>query len=518
MDDRSVPGLRAARRAVWYVAALGLAVTVIGVAVTVRTRTQAVEIRMAQLGDELVRAVDLSLDQGLERTRALAGLIQASEQVTPDEFDRFAVQIGPGRSVVMVGHAPADGGTGTARFFYSDGAGVIDSLETEVKNMAGLEEAGVVGPLSDAHPLMILVAGPVFDARHTVVTGVAYALVDVGSVVERPQLEGLDVEVRPNARFDVAQAGLGEWRANEVVDRDTWAYSISDPDALSQIRDPSVLVAVVGLLGAAIVSGGVYLQTARRETERALGELQRIAEDKDRFMAAVSHELRTPLTSVVGLAGVLSEAWRDMDHAEVQGFLEDIHHEGQELADLVEDLLTIGRDESGVLTYDLAEIDLGAEVGRVVRRVGRGSSIEIRVDLPLGTAIGDPLRFRQIVRNLLVNACRHADGIVEVAGIHRDGVVAVTIANDGPGIPTSEAPRLFRPYHAGLRSGQPGSIGLGLYVSRRLARGMGGDLQYVPSEGIVVFEVSLPDSCDVRPSDAGGAGRPEISRNADRAS
>jgi signal transduction histidine kinase len=115
------------------------------------------------------------------------------------------------------------------------------------------------------------------------------------------------------------------------------------------------------------------------------------------------------------------------------------------------------------------------------------------VDIPTGVhAWVDPLRFRQIVRNLLTNARRYGGANVTIrAGVDRAGIY-VQVIDDGPGVPAGDRERIFQPYvRAAADSALPGSIGLGLPVSRRLARLMGGDLVYRHDAGSI-FEIRLP--------------------------
>lgn len=517
MDVIPTPGLRSARRAVLAVTALGLVLTATVIWFTSAARTQVVESRLEQQGAELVHAVRSTMRQGLERSNALAGLIESSARVTEDEFERFAMRIGPADSVVVVGHFAAGAMADRADFFYRRMTGLEQQLDAAIPDLLDVGEQRIIGPLSAASPTMILVASPVFGPGEAETMGVAYAVVDIAAVVTRPQLDGLEVAARPERPFEPSTPGLGQWRSTDVVGDGTWAFAVDDPSATQEVWVPAVVTGLVGLLATAMVAGATYVQISRRETERAFEALRQTAADKDRFMASVSHELRTPLTSVLGLANVLSEAWREMDASEVQAFLVDIENESEELSDLVEDLLTIGRDESGVLTYAITEIDLDAEIRRVTRRLTCRDEVELRIEPGMGTAMGDPLRFRQIVRNLLVNACRHADSIVEITCARRAGFAAVTVSNDGEDIPAAHVDRLFQPYQAGLRAGQPGSIGLGLYVSRRLARGMGGELTHAPSGDMVVFELSLPAG-EHSSSESADAAPYEVTRNAGQAS
>jgi two-component system sensor histidine kinase ChiS len=106
----------------------------------------------------------------------------------------------------------------------------------------------------------------------------------------------------------------------------------------------------------------------------------------------------------------------------------------------------------------------------------------------------DPLRFRQIVRNLLTNASRYGGDEIWLEVEDRDANVVVTVVDNGAGVPRTLEQRIFEAYERGNHGqvAQPGSVGLGLAVSRRLAGLMNGSLEYRRVDGQTRFELSLP--------------------------
>ncbi|HSM45622.1 MAG TPA: ATP-binding protein, partial [Acidimicrobiia bacterium] len=106
----------------------------------------------------------------------------------------------------------------------------------------------------------------------------------------------------------------------------------------------------------------------------------------------------------------------------------------------------------------------------------------------------DPTRVRQIIRNLLTNAIRYGGAQVVVSSRAEGGLGFLQVRDDGPGIDTEHIERIFRPYErvANADVARPGSVGLGLYVSRQLANLMGGELTCRREPGETVFELSLP--------------------------
>jgi signal transduction histidine kinase len=108
-------------------------------------------------------------------------------------------------------------------------------------------------------------------------------------------------------------------------------------------------------------------------------------------------------------------------------------------------------------------------------------------------ALADPARVRQIVRNLVSNAIRYGGDHVLVSLSSDAGSARVAVCDDGPGVPPDQADRIFEPYHRShITNGLTAPVGLGLTVSRKLARLMDGDLVYRRERGSSVFELTLP--------------------------
>ena len=112
---------------------------------------------------------------------------------------------------------------------------------------------------------------------------------------------------------------------------------------------------------------------------------------------------------------------------------------------------------------------------------------------PTHTALADPIRVRQIIRNLVTNALRYGGDEITIT-THRDGPdVTLVFSDNGEGIPNEYRQRIFEPYHRGESgTAEPQSIGLGLAVSRQLARLMDGDLTLRSDLGPATFQLTLP--------------------------
>jgi PAS domain S-box-containing protein len=216
------------------------------------------------------------------------------------------------------------------------------------------------------------------------------------------------------------------------------------------------------------------------ELARANERLEALVASKTDFVASVSHELRTPLTSVIGFAELLMDSTTQIDPDQRQGILAEIADQGYELANIVEDLLVAARTEIGDLNVSRVPVNLKAQTAQVLEtmRTTAGRAIEIEGDPRF--AVADPQRVRQILRNLVTNAIRYG-GPEIVVTLHAasEGLVGIAVCDNGEGIPEEARDAIFDRYtRAHDRPGLTESFGLGLAISRELARLMGGDLVY----------------------------------------
>jgi PAS domain S-box-containing protein len=241
---------------------------------------------------------------------------------------------------------------------------------------------------------------------------------------------------------------------------------------------------------------GVYTAAIRDigEVVEARSQLEGLLRSKDQFIASVSHELRTPLAAVVGLAGELSASLDSFGRDEVVELTAIIAEQSADLAALVEDLLTAARADAGVLTVSIQSVDLSQVVLEALASSPPDLRNSVAVHLAPGLMVDvDPTRTRQIVRNLLTNARRYGGPQVEVAVSSSGGSATVEVRDNGRPIPEEARERMFEAYgRAHERVGTPDSVGLGLTVSQRLARMMGGDVAYHHDGQWSTFVVTFP--------------------------
>lgn len=223
------------------------------------------------------------------------------------------------------------------------------------------------------------------------------------------------------------------------------------------------------------------LLQAQDRQQKLLDQERRSVEVKNEFVSMVSHELRTPITGISGFADTLREHWRDLPPAEVDEFLTILRGESDHLADLVEDILVIPRLEAGQLRLHLEQVGV-SEIAEAVTETVLDNSTSAEIDVPVYVSVwSDPIRLRQILRNLVENARKYGGDEIYISGEERrEGTYTVIVADNGSGVAAADQGRIFEHFEqlskgdARLEQG----VGLGLPIARKLARAMGGDLWY----------------------------------------
>jgi len=229
------------------------------------------------------------------------------------------------------------------------------------------------------------------------------------------------------------------------------------------------------------------------EREAANQRLEELVRSKDEFLASVSHELRTPLTAVVGFGQILKEGPSSLSSHDRRELLESVVSQGMDLTNIVNDLLVAARVDIGTLQVTKVAVDLKAQTKQVLEAFDQDHETDIEVIGGSAGGMGDPDRVRQIIRNLISNALRYGGDDIKVTVLEDDSTASVIVADDGSGVPDKDRERIFELYQrAHDRPGLAESLGLGLTISRHLARLMGGDVTYRYEDGSSAFELTLP--------------------------
>jgi signal transduction histidine kinase len=244
-------------------------------------------------------------------------------------------------------------------------------------------------------------------------------------------------------------------------------------------------------------------RAAEAELRRAKETAEAANQAKSRFLATMSHELRTPLNAVIGFSDSLLREAANPSRARVAEFAQQINDSGRQLLGLINIILDVARIESG--RFDLAsdKVDIARLVRACVRQsdaAAQAAEITLATDVPedLPLVRADERRLQQVLNHLLSNAVKftEAGGMVVVSALSDANEGFRLIVRDtGIGIPESDLERVFEPFtqlDSSLARRFQGA-GLGLYVSRALVAGHGGDLvlHSAPSQGTAA-EIRLP--------------------------
>lgn len=231
------------------------------------------------------------------------------------------------------------------------------------------------------------------------------------------------------------------------------------------------------------------------ELRTALDKLEDLVRAKDIFIASVSHELRTPLTAVLGFAAELASESSRLTHGEVAASARIIAEQATDLSAIIEDLLVAARVDIQAVSVLSEEVSVVDEINAVIQVMSAADQSRIKPVEGRLLMRADRLRVRQILRNLLNNAIRHGGPNIHIELGAVQDFLTVTVVDDGPGIPEEFQSGMFEPYiHGAGDPGQPASIGLGLAVSRFLARLMEGELDFVPQRIGTGVRLRLPSA------------------------
>ena len=237
----------------------------------------------------------------------------------------------------------------------------------------------------------------------------------------------------------------------------------------------------------------VDLEERNGELEEARAAAVHATRAKTEFLANMSHEIRTPLTAIIGYADLLAE--EDADPAARRSILQTVRGNGEHLLALVSEILDLSKIEAGRTETDRVPMDVRGCVRDVAEsfrgQIDRKSlELDVVIDDDIHQAVSlDPLRFRQIVVNLLGNAIKFtAEGriAVELRSTDRDDRIRLVVSDTGIGMSDLEATRIFEPFQQadGSTTRRFGGTGLGLTISRRLCEMLGGGLEVRSTTGV----------------------------------
>jgi PAS domain S-box-containing protein len=238
---------------------------------------------------------------------------------------------------------------------------------------------------------------------------------------------------------------------------------------------------------------------AEAELQNALAKERELSQLKSDFVSLVSHEFRTPLEIIMSSADNLERYHDRLAPAKREQLLHTIRKSVRRMSGMMEEVLVLGRVESGKTEFKPAMFDLEAFCRRLGEEIqtatGRRCPVEVHLSIGTQPAFGDENLLRHIFTNLLSNAVKYSpEGkqvTLEVA--RQDGDAVFCVKDHGCGIPAPEQPRVFQAFHRGSNVRQVPGTGLGLVIVRRCVELHGGEIHFESREGHgTTFTVRLP--------------------------
>jgi signal transduction histidine kinase len=243
------------------------------------------------------------------------------------------------------------------------------------------------------------------------------------------------------------------------------------------------------------------LQIAQQDKSR---QLELASERKSQFLASMSHELRTPLNAIIGLTEMMVTNAARFGTEKAQEPLRRVNAAGTHLLSLINEILDLSKIEAGKLDLNPEPVNLSRLIDEVIGTAGQlaeknKNRLIVEAQENLGTLTVDPMRLRQILLNLLSNACKFTKaGEVKLAArkvSNSNNFVEFAVSDTGIGMTPERQAKLFEEFsQADATTAQRfGGTGLGLAITRKLARMMGGDVTAASEAGKgSVFTVRLP--------------------------
>jgi signal transduction histidine kinase len=387
---------------------------------------------------------------------------------------------------------------------------VLTTIVAKATQLSGTE-AGAIYVLDDAEQEFQLRAtygldeSIVAELRRSHIrigqTGIGEAVergmpIQVADVQNEPTLT-LDVIVRAGFRALLYVPLLGTEKivgALVVRRKQPGEFASSTIELLQTFAAQSVL---------AIQNARLFSELAEKSAALAVA-----SSNKSQFLSSMSHELRTPLNAIIGLTDMMVANAARFGTEKALDPLKRVHNAGIHLLGLINQVLDLSKIEAGKLELAPESVNLVPLIDEVIgtaRQLAEQNKNQLLVDAPadLGVLYVDPMRLRQILLNLLSNACKFTkQGEVSLrarkVGNGRD-IVELAVADTGIGMTPEQLAKLFQEFSQAEASTAKkfGGTGLGLAITRKLARMMGGDVTVASESGKgSVFTVRLPGSAD----------------------
>jgi PAS domain S-box-containing protein len=244
----------------------------------------------------------------------------------------------------------------------------------------------------------------------------------------------------------------------------------------------------------AVINDITHRKNAEAELHRSIAREKELGQLKSSFVSMVSHEFRTPLGIIMSSAEILQDYLEQLEPEERRNHLQSIHKNTRRMAELMEEVLLLGRFDAGRMICEPTPIDLPAVCARIVEEVEaateRSCPIEFQFNAPATPAKADERLMRHIFTNLLSNAVKYSErgATVEFVVERDDNNAVFRVRDHGIGIPESDQEGLFNAFHRGRNVGNRPGTGLGLVIVKRCVELHGGKISVESKmgEGTVV--------------------------------
>ena len=291
---------------------------------------------------------------------------------------------------------------------------------------------------------------------------------DLLAAVTFKRADGREISLREFQMTELLSVGETV-RAEEIVLR------VADGRSVTVLLNATPIMSEDGVVESVVVT---------LQDMAAVEELERLRAE---FLAMVSHELRAPLTSIKGSAATVLESDIDLDPAVVRQFFRIIEEQADHLNTLVSDLLDVARIETGSLPVSAEPSEATVLVDRArsaFANAGATNPLQIDVEPALPLVMADRRRIVQVLVNLLTNAARNSpdSSVIRVSAQREATHVAVSVSDDGRGIPAESLPLLFRKFTSVPSEAPPGAAGLGLAICKGIVEAHGGRI-WAESDG-----------------------------------
>jgi signal transduction histidine kinase len=232
-------------------------------------------------------------------------------------------------------------------------------------------------------------------------------------------------------------------------------------------------------------------------------QLAEASQNKSQFLSSMSHELRTPLNAIIGLTEMMVTNAARFGTEKALEPLRRVNAAGNHLLSLINEILDLSKIEAGKLDLNLEPVNLSRLIDEVIGTAGQladknKNRLIVEAQENLGALTADSMRLKQILLNLLSNACKftkEGEVALRVRKVADGREVELAVADSGIGLTAEQQAKLFQDFTQAdsLTARRYGGTGLGLAISRKLARMMGGDVTVAsePGKGSV-FTVRLP--------------------------